>query len=127
MDSSVAGPSSAPVSVQLSQYSSNLSTEEYERYVQKISLIGIDPYLVSEAERSHKISQLPDVNSMDIMAYLITTPSPYTSKNFKAYKSSEAYNQFANGWLHDTSVYIPKDHPDIRVVCGKVSFPSLCY
>ena len=59
------------------------------------------------------------------MAYLISTVSPYTSNNFQAYKSSEAYNQFANEWLHDTSVYIPKNHPKLHLVSEQVSFPLI--
>lgn len=83
MAASTVGPSSLPAAVELSQYASNLSTNEFARYVQKVSVIGIDPYLVPNTEKSRDLSQLPELNSMDITAYLISTASPYTANNFQ--------------------------------------------
>ncbi len=109
------------ITIGLSPYASNLPPEENKRYIDKVSIISIDPYLVPKHEKSRDINDLPELTSMDVMAYLISTASPYTTNNFQAYKSSEAYNQFANGWLFDVSVYIPQNNPEIRVVFGQVS------
>ena len=48
--------------------------------------------------------RLPNVTYMDIVNYLIFTPSPYTAKDLTAYKSLEAYNQFTNGWVSNVLV-----------------------
>ena len=46
----------------------------------------------------------PDLMYTDIYNYLILTPSLYTYKQLKSYKSLGAYNQFVNGWVSDIVV-----------------------
>ena len=46
----------------------------------------------------------PDVEYGDVFNYLIESPSVYTGKLLKAYKSLDAYNFFASGWVDNVSV-----------------------
>ena len=55
----------------------------------------------------------------DIVNYFIFTPSPYTFKVMKAYKSLEAYNQVLNGWVQDVRNFSKEDY---ILVIGKVGF-----
>lgn len=77
--------------------SSNLNSEEKKRYLEKISLIGRDPYDLREEESVNK--DFPNVQWGDIVNYLVFKKSSYTLQNFKAFKSLEGYNQFICGWV----------------------------
>ena len=41
---------------------------------------------------------LPPIDSTDLLSYLVLQTSYITTQQFKANKSSEAYNQFVSGW-----------------------------
>ena len=68
----------------LSDIASKLDFNEQSRYIDKIVLVGKDPYLVPDSDITHSIDKLPESNSVDIMAYLISAPSPCTAKSFQA-------------------------------------------
>ena len=85
-------PSSDPGDVgqiPLSDYAKKLDVKVRERYVRKISCIGIDPALL-EGKRFEP-DCLPPVESTDLLCYLVLETSFYTQKQFKAFRSLEAY------------------------------------
>ena len=95
----------------LSKYTESLSLESKEGYKQKISLIGIDPFVIAETNQRSTVSPaaitmanalttLPAVDGSDLVSYLVLQTSFVTAKQFKAHKSMEAYNQFVCGWVH---------------------------
>ena len=63
-------------------------------------------------------ANLPLVEASDIVAYLVLQTSFLTTKQFKAYKSLEAYNQFVSGWVKDVWAWSVKGR---IVVTGEVS------
>ena len=86
-----------------------------ERYRDKLQKLGglADPYL--EKSRDDHISivdwQLwPEVEYPDIYNLLIATPSLYTGVSSKAYKSLDAYNYYASGWIDNVKVFTIPSH-----------------
>ena len=64
---------------------------------QKLELIGgIDPFSSPLGE---------PVESCDLVVYLVLQTSFLTTKQFKARKSLEAYNQFVCGWIKEVKVW----------------------
>ena len=69
------------VQIPLSDYAKKLDGKVRERYVKKISTIGIDPALI---EGKHfEPDCLPPVESTDLLCYLVLETSFYTQKQFK--------------------------------------------
>lgn len=104
---------------QHSDYMKSLSGLVYQRYIEKISLIGSrDPYAIKSSEWSEDHETLPGVTSIDITNYLVFTKSFYTQEQFKAYKSLDAYRFFTSGWVLEVKSLKINDH---TVISGKVS------
>ena len=62
------------------------------------------------------------MEASDIVAYLVLQTSSITTKQFKAHKSPDAYNQFVNGWVKDVQC----GGKDRRYRKGK-QYPLACY
>ncbi|KAG8198011.1 hypothetical protein JTE90_001851 [Oedothorax gibbosus] len=89
-----------------SDYFLGLDRTSKDRYLDKIrSINGVDPYsLTKDSKEKLKLSVLfPNIAYMDVVNYLVYGVSAYTAECFKFYKSLEAYNQFACGWVSDVS------------------------
>ncbi|KAG8173021.1 hypothetical protein JTE90_028038, partial [Oedothorax gibbosus] len=86
-----------------SNYFLGLDRTSKDRYLDKIrSINGVDPYSLTKEKL--KLSVLfPNIAYMDVVNYLVYGVSAYTAESFKSYKSLEAYNQFACGWVSDVS------------------------
>ena len=79
------------------------------RYREKLEVIGgCDPFLSGQI--GELVHRFPDVESSDLVSYLVLQISFISVKQYKARKGLEAYNQFICGWVKD--VYC-------RRVCGK--------
>ena len=95
----------------LSLYADSLPPDAKTRYMDKIESIGgLDPF--SSDFVGEKSDVVPPVSGCDLVSYLVSQTSFITSKQFKAHKSLEAYNQFVSGWVkdihrHAVSVDIP--------------------
>ena len=65
--------------------------------MEKISEVGVDPLLISD----HKLDPecLPPVEASDLLSYLVLDTSYYTNKQFKAFRSLQAYNQMVSGFI----------------------------
>jgi len=74
----------------LSGYAKSLESRVKERYSQKISVIGVDPASITAEQFSPEC--LPPVEVSDLLSYLVLETSFYTNKQFKAFKSLEAFN-----------------------------------
>ena len=79
------------IQIPLSDYVKKLDVKVRERYLKKISTIGIDPVLI-DGKRFEPDSS-PPVESMDLHCYLVLETSYYMQKQFKAFHSLEAYIQ----------------------------------
>ena len=92
-DENVEATSPAP----LSDYAKKLDQRVKKRYEDKIAAIGIDPVLL---EGKHfEPDCLPPVEATDILSYLVLETSYYMQKQFKAFRSLEAYNQMVSGFI----------------------------
>ena len=87
------------VQIPLSDYAKKLDGKVRECHVKKILTIGIDPALI---EGKHfEPDCLPPVESTDLLCYLVLETSFYTQKQFKAFRSLEAYNQMVSGFVYN--------------------------
>ena len=68
------------------------------------SIGGLDPF--SSDFVGEKSDVVPPVSGCDLVSYLASQTSFITSKQFKAHKSLEAYNQFVSGWVKDIQTHI---------------------
>lgn len=93
-----------------------------ERYKQKISIIGTDPYLLPQSLFSPLLSasRLPRFNFPDLYIYLVHNPSPYTGETLKAYKSTDAYLYSTAGFVKDVGVW-HLERKDLYLIIGHVS------
>ncbi|XP_052268883.1 uncharacterized protein LOC127870291 isoform X2 [Dreissena polymorpha] len=97
-------------------YRDGLSNEEKVRYDEKLKILGgCDPYEI--VSWSTEVSLLPPVTYIDIVNYLLWSPSVYTKDELKSYKGLDAYNQFVNGWVRDRASVVCNDY---TVVTAKV-------
>ena len=95
-------PSSDPdniVPIPISDYAKKLDVKVGERYLKKISTIGIDPVLILREGKRFEPDCLPPVESTDLLCYLVLETSFYTQKQFKSFRSLEAYNQMVSGFV----------------------------
>ncbi|XP_078349685.1 uncharacterized protein LOC144634562 [Oculina patagonica] len=91
----------------LSDYAKKLEPHVKQRYLDKISVIGIDPVLI---EGKHfEADCLPPVESTDLLFYLVLETSFYTQQQFKAFRSLEAYNQMVSGFIASVQGHIIAD------------------
>ena len=76
----------------VSDFFSSLDRESASRYIQKMKRYGLesDP-LLRVGTWSRDATAWPQVTYGDVFNYLIHAKSPYTAKDFKAYKGFEAY------------------------------------
>ncbi|XP_020623195.1 tolloid-like protein 1 [Orbicella faveolata] len=81
----------------LSEYAKSLESRVKERYSQKISVIGVDPESITAEQFSPEF--LPPVEVSALLSYLVLETNFYTNKQFKAFKSLEAFNHMVSGFL----------------------------
>ena len=81
----------------LSNYAEKLEGKVKQRYLEKISEVGVDPLLIPD----HKLDPecLPPIEASDLLSYLVLDTSYYTNEQFKAFKSLQAYNQMVSGFI----------------------------
>lgn len=100
----------------------HLNETERQRYLEKTSIIGCDPYLLPSTLfcplKSAK--RLPQLTFPDIYIYLVHNPSPYTGDSLKAFKSTDAYQYAVAGWVNDTKIW-HLETKNIYVITGHVS------
>ena len=94
----------ATYSVPLSDYATKLDQGVKKRYKDKIAAIVIDPVLLEA--RHFEPGCLPPVETTDLLAYLVVETSYYTQKQFKAFRSLEAYNQVVSGFIASVEGHI---------------------
>ena len=84
-------------------------------YIDKISVIGVDPLLIPEVKLSTDC--LPPVEAVDLVSFLVLETSFYTKDQLKNFKSLQAYNQMVSDFI--TRV-LGQIFSDKYVVVGKV-------
>ena len=99
----------------LSSYAKGLENHIKERYLKKISVVGIDSAALPSDQLSPEC--LPPIEVSDLLSYLVLETSHYTNKQFKAFKSLQAYNQMVSGFVASVN---GKEIADKYVVVAKV-------
>ena len=95
---------SLKTSYPISEYAKKLTGNVKQRYLDKISNIGVDPILISE--KKYNPECLPLVEAADLLSYLVLDTTFYTNKQFKAFRSLEAYNQMVSGLITSVQGHI---------------------
>ncbi|PFX30140.1 hypothetical protein AWC38_SpisGene5098 [Stylophora pistillata] len=88
----------------LSEYTKKLEPGVRQRYLEKNSAIGIDPFLIQN--ENFQPDCLPPVECTDLLFYLVLETSFYTQHLFKAFRSLEAYNQMVSGFMASVKGHI---------------------
>ena len=96
----------------LLSYVEGLESHVRERYLKKISLVGIDPAAIPK-EQFHS-ECLPPIEVSDLLSYLVLETSYYTNKQFKAFKSLEAYKQAVSGFIISVQELLRKSERTFR-------------
>ena len=81
----------------VSEYGTALERHVKLRYLKKISVLGIDPFIIPCEEFDPEC--LPPIEQSDLFGYLVLQTSYYTNDQFKNYRSLEAYNQVVSGFV----------------------------
>ena len=92
------GSSLIEENIALGDYARGLVISDKRRYLEKISVIKVDPYCIPFAELNK--DNLPPVQYVDVFNYLVLGKSFCTSQKFKAFKSMEAYKYFECGFVN---------------------------
>ena len=69
----------------LSEYAEQLDLHVRKRYLQKISVIGIDPVLIPEEKLEPEC--LPPVEAADLLSFLVLETTDYTKDQVKLLKA----------------------------------------
>ena len=81
----------------LSEYAASLENHIKLRYLQKISVVGVDPANIPCEQVTPEC--LPPIEQSDLFSYLVLQTSFYTNDQFKNFKSLELYNQVVSGFV----------------------------
>ena len=81
----------------LSSHAEGLESHVRERYLKKISVVGVDPAAILKGNFHSEC--LPPIEVSDLLSYLVLETSYYTNKQFKAFKILEAYMQVVSGFV----------------------------
>ena len=79
----------------LSRYADSLENRTKKRYIEKISVIGIDPSVISQQKYISEC--LPPVEACDLPSYLVLETSFYMKDLFKNFWSLLAYSHMVSG------------------------------
>ena len=98
-----------------------------QRYVEKVSILGSDPYLLPPVFFCPLLSapRLPQLAFHDIYIYLVHNPSPYSGDSLKAFKSTDAYQYAVAGWVKDEVRHMSTK--DLYLIMGNVSIKKYVY
>lgn len=98
----------------MSQYAAGLTPDHLNRYVQKISLVGKDPYLLKMDHNT-----LPEcVTYESIIEYALHKKSSYTGESMHCFKAVEAKQRFESGMVKLVEGTI---QGGVHVIRGKVN------
>ena len=79
----------------LSRYADSLENRTKKRYIEKISVIGIDPLVIPQQKYISEC--LPPVEACDLLSYLVLETSSYTKDLFKIFWSLLTYSHMVSG------------------------------
>ncbi len=113
-------------SCRFSYYYLTLDETSQNRYSEKLYVLGgiDDPYITLDdaaaREQGLEWHNWSTVLYPDIYNYFMETPSVYTKKEIRAYKSLEGYKYFVDGWVSDIIVLSLLPRPNLCSVSCKV-------
>lgn len=81
----------------ISAYAASLESSIKKRYIEKISVIRMDPLLFPVQKYTSEC--LPSVEVCDLLSYLVLKTSFYTNDQFKNFRSLLPYNHMVSGFI----------------------------
>ena len=84
-------------SFMLYKYAELLANIFTQQYLDKISVIGVDPLVIPQQKLSSDC--LPPVEACDLLSYLVLETSFYTNSQLKNFRSLETYHQLVSGFI----------------------------
>ncbi|KAJ1522463.1 hypothetical protein ONE63_001653 [Megalurothrips usitatus] len=110
-------------------YINSLTGPDLARYKILIGLCGnVDPYEVDLKNTSCTEENIPSVNIVHILQYLVHTTKAYTMKQFSSYKATDAHKFVTSGWVQQLT-FLPVGS-DKMLCLGRVkhsfSFTESC-
>lgn len=108
-----------PENVFLPRYVSSITdAESKQHYIDRIQVIGWDPYELPRREWKDDVDLRPAITYVHICMYLTLNPSLYTKDDMLSYRSLDSFKSFLDEWVREVLLR-EKNH--ISVVIGKVS------
>ena len=104
-----------------SDYVKSLPPDVRKRYNDKTNVIGCDPYNIAATCLENDVTKWSHVGFLDVINYLVFSPSSYTSEQLKKYKSLDAYKYFQDGWIRQI---LHKKINGVHLIRAKVNITS---
>ena len=82
----------------LSAYADSLESSIKKRYIEKIAVIGMDPFPLFPLQK-YTSECLPPVEACDLLSYLVLETSFYTKDKCKHFRNLLAYTQMVSGFI----------------------------
>lgn len=102
----------------LNDYARQLGEANKKKYLDKIAVLkGTDPYSLSVKTFTLALDSLPKITTEAITDFLIFRISSESQKEIRAYKSLDAFAQFACKWVEDIKA---QEIRDCLCIIGKV-------
>ena len=93
---------SSQTRIPISEYAKKLTGNVKQRYLDKISNIGLIQYLFPRRNTTQNVYHQLRL----LTCYLVLDTSFYTNKQFKAFRSLQAYNQMVSGFITSVQGHI---------------------
>ena len=73
-----------------------------KRCLEKLNItLGVHSFEKEKKEQKDDVDLWPSITHIDLVMYLLVTPSPYRGNDRLKYKSLDCYRNFLSGWKRE--------------------------